>query len=59
MLKLYLKVKNIVRTLGGSNLYLRSKKKKDNQRYLITKYGMIMLYRLIKEQITFRYSVRR
>ena len=32
---------------------------KDNQRYLITKYGMIMLYRLIKEQITFRYSVRR
>ena len=32
---------------------------KDNQRYLITKYGMIMLYRVIKEQITFRYSVRR
>ena len=32
---------------------------KDNQRYLITKYRMIMLYRLIKEQITFRYSVRR
>ena len=59
MLKLYLKVINNVYTLGESNLYLRSKKKKDNQRYLITKYGMIMLYRLIKEQITFRYSVRR